>query len=114
MRKDAAFQIFTPYLADIRLWCGGAVAVERTGTGQLKSGLEVFGYGWVPQCALGVARVVEFGLCTRLARPHENASALGVQSPPLGAQGCGISIQSIRRSAGQSPVYPTSLFAQAA
>ena len=67
MRKDAAFEVFAKGLTDIRLW-GVVVAlpVERTGTGQPKPGLEVLGYGLVEQSPLGVARVVELGLCTRL------------------------------------------------
>ena len=67
MGKDAACQIFAKGLADVGL--GGVVvtlAVELAGAGQLKPGLEVLGYGLVQQRALGVARVVEFGLCTRL------------------------------------------------
>ena len=62
VRKDAAFQIFAKGLADIRL--GGAVvalAVELACAGQVKPGLEVFGYRLVQQRALGMARVVEFG-----------------------------------------------------
>jgi len=62
VRKDAAFQIFAKGLADIGL--GGvvvALAVELAGTGQLKPGLEVLGYGLVEQSPLGVARVVELG-----------------------------------------------------
>ena len=39
---------------------------QLAGTGQLKPGLKVLGYGLVEQSPLGVARVVEFGLCTRL------------------------------------------------
>ncbi len=67
MGKDAAFQILAKRLADIGL--GGvvvALAIELTGTGQLKPGLEVFGYGLVEQSPLGVERFVELGLCTRL------------------------------------------------
>lgn len=58
--KDAAFQVFAKGLTDIGL--GGvvvALAVELTGTGQLKPGLKVLGYGLVEQRALEVARVVE-------------------------------------------------------
>lgn len=43
-----------------------ALAVEFDATGQLKPGLEVFGFGLVEQSPLGVAQVVELGLCTRL------------------------------------------------
>jgi hypothetical protein len=43
-----------------------ALAVELTGSGQLKPGLKILGNGLVEQRALGVARVVEFGLCSRL------------------------------------------------
>ena len=67
MRKDAALQILAKGLTDIGL--GGvvvALAVELTATGQLKPGLEVLGNGSVQQSPLGVARVVELGLCTRL------------------------------------------------
>ena len=64
--EDAAFQILAKGLADVGL---GAVvvalAVELAGTGQPKLGLEVFGNGAVKQGSLGVARVVELGLCTR-------------------------------------------------
>ena len=68
MGKDAAFQIFAKGLADIGLGCMVvALAIELTGTCQLKPGLEMFGYSLVQQRALRVARVVEFGLCTRLS-----------------------------------------------
>ena len=62
MRKDAAFRVFAKRLADIRLW-GVVVAltVELARTGGLMPGQEEVGYGLVEQCALGVARVVEFG-----------------------------------------------------
>jgi hypothetical protein len=43
-----------------------ALAVELAHAGQLKPGLEVFGFGLVEQSPLGVAQVVELGLCTRL------------------------------------------------
>ena len=43
-----------------------ALAVELTGSGQLKSGLKMLGNGLVEQRALGVARVEEFELCSRL------------------------------------------------
>ena len=43
-----------------------ALAVELAGTGQLKQGLEVLGYGLVEQSPLGVALVVELGLGARL------------------------------------------------
>ena len=48
MGKDAAFQILAKRLTDIGL--GGvvvALAVELAGTGQLKPGLKVLGYGLV-------------------------------------------------------------------
>ena len=67
MGEDAAFEVFAEGLAHIGLW--GVVvtlAVELAGTGQLKLGLEVLGNRLVEQSPLGVARVVEFGLCTRL------------------------------------------------
>ena len=68
--KNAAFQIFAKGLADIRLWgVVVALAVELTGTGQLKPGLEVLGDGLVQQRTFGVARVVEFGLCNRCGPP---------------------------------------------
>jgi hypothetical protein len=66
MGKDAALQILAKRLTDIGL--GGVVislAVELAATGQLTPGLEVLGYGLVQQSPLGVARVVELGLCTR-------------------------------------------------
>jgi hypothetical protein len=65
--EDAALQIFAKSLADIGL--GRVVvakAIELTGTGQLKPGLKMFGYGAVKQRPLGVARVVKFGFGTRL------------------------------------------------
>ena len=64
--EDAAFQIFAKRLADIGL--GGvvvALAIELTCAGEFMPGLEMFGNGLVEQRALGVARVVELGLCTR-------------------------------------------------
>ena len=65
--KDAALQILTKRLAYIGLGCVVvALAVELTGTGQLKPGLEMLGDGAVKQRALGVAWVVEFGFGTRL------------------------------------------------
>ena len=64
--KNAAFQIFAKVLAELRLWgVVVALAARLAGTGQLKPGLKVLGYGLVEQRPLGVARVVEFGLCTR-------------------------------------------------
>jgi hypothetical protein len=66
--KDAAFEVLAESLADIGL--GGvvvALAVELTGTGQLKLDLEVLGYGLVEQSPLGVVWVVELGLCTGLS-----------------------------------------------
>jgi hypothetical protein len=41
------------------------LAIELTGTGQLKPGLKMLGYGLVKQRAFGVARVVELGFGTR-------------------------------------------------
>ncbi len=64
--KDAAFEVLTKGLADIGL--GGvvvALAIELTCAGEFMPGLEVLGYGLVEQRALGVARVVELGFCTR-------------------------------------------------
>jgi hypothetical protein len=59
--KDAAFEVFTECLANIRLWgVVVALAVELACAGQLKPGLEVLGYGLVEQSPLGAARVVEF------------------------------------------------------
>ena len=60
--KDAALQVFAKRFLDV----GGrgavvALAVELSGTSQLKPSLEVFGNCAVPQCALGVAGVVGFG-----------------------------------------------------
>ena len=68
MCKDAAFQILAKGLADIGL--GGvavALSIEPARAGQIEPGFEVFGYRLVQQRALGVARVVELGLCTRLS-----------------------------------------------
>jgi hypothetical protein len=66
MGEDAAFEVFAKGLADIG---PGAVvvalAIELTGTGQLKPGLKMLGYGLVEQRAFGVARVVELGFGTR-------------------------------------------------
>ena len=60
-------QILAKGLADIRLWgVVVALAVELAGTGQLKPGLEVLGYGLVERSPLGVALVVELGFGTRL------------------------------------------------
>ena len=65
--KNAAFQIFAKVLAELRLWgVVVALAARLAGTGPLKPGLKVLGYGLVEQRPLGVARVVDFGLCTRL------------------------------------------------
>ena len=84
VREDAALQIFAKSQSvedragSLRVdavcparshnaWCVVvALAVELAGTGQLKPGLEVLGYGLVQQRALRVARVVELGFCTRL------------------------------------------------
>ena len=64
--KDAALQILAKGLADIGLECMViALAIELTCAGEFMPGLEMFGYGLVQQRALRVARVVEFGLCTR-------------------------------------------------
>jgi hypothetical protein len=67
MGEDAAFEVFAKGLADIG---PGAVvvalAVELAGTGKFMPGLEVLGDGLVQQSPLGVARVVELWLCTRL------------------------------------------------
>ena len=66
--KDAALQIFVKGLAHIGL--GGVVVtlpIELSCAGQVKPGLQVLGNGLVQQRALGVARVVELGLCTRLS-----------------------------------------------
>ena len=61
VRKDAAFQILTECLAHIRLGSVVvALTVELPRAGQIKPSLVVLGYGLVKQCALGVARVVEF------------------------------------------------------
>ena len=67
MREDAALQIFAKGLADIGLWgVVVALAVELAGTGQLKPGLKMLGYGLVEKSPLGVARVVELGFGARL------------------------------------------------
>jgi hypothetical protein len=68
VRKNAAFQVFAESLADIGL--GGVVValpVELTCAGEFMLGLEMFGNGLVEQRALGVAWVVELGLCTGLS-----------------------------------------------
>jgi hypothetical protein len=44
-----------------------ALPVKLACAGKFMPSLEVLGYGLVSQRALGVARVVEFGLCTRLS-----------------------------------------------
>ena len=62
MRKNAAFEVFAKGLAHIGL--GSAVValpIVLTRAGQLQPGLEMFGYCFAKQRALGVARVVEFG-----------------------------------------------------
>ena len=60
--KDAAFQILAKHLLDIRgRSVMVALAVELSGTGQLKPSLEVLGNRAVQQGALGVAGVVGFG-----------------------------------------------------
>ena len=64
--EDAAFQVLAKGLADIGL--GGvvvALAVELACAGKFMPSRKVLGYGLVEQRALGVARVVELGLCTR-------------------------------------------------
>ena len=62
MGKDAALKILAKRLLYIR---GRSVvialAVELSGAGELKPGLEVFGNRAVQQGALGVAGVVGFG-----------------------------------------------------
>jgi|GEM_PF-2377397 len=65
--KDAAFQILAKSLLDIR-WRGVVVtlAVELSGTCELKPGLKVLGHRAVQQGAFGVARVVGFGGLVRL------------------------------------------------
>ena len=44
-----------------------ALPVKLACAGKFMPSLEVLGYGLVEQRALRVARVVEFGLCTRLS-----------------------------------------------
>ena len=62
MRDDAALQILAKRLTDIGLGrVVVALAVKLARAGKLKPSLKVFGYGFVEQRALGVARVVEFG-----------------------------------------------------
>ena len=61
MREDAALQILAKRLTDIGLGVMVALAVKLARASQLKPSLEVFGYGFVEQRALRVARVVEFG-----------------------------------------------------
>jgi hypothetical protein len=90
MGEDAAFEVFAKGLADIG---PGAVvvalAVELAGTGKFMPGLEVLGYGLVQQSPLGVARVVELWVWYPLARPRENALALGVQWRAWGSASVG-------------------------
>jgi hypothetical protein len=62
VRKNAAFEVFAKGLAHIGL--GSAVValpIVLTRAGQLQPSLEMFGYCFVKQRALGVARDVEFG-----------------------------------------------------
>ncbi len=62
MRKDAALQIFAKRLANIRLGSVViALAIELACAGKFMLGFEVLGNGLVEQCALRMARVVEFG-----------------------------------------------------
>ena len=67
MRKDAALQIFAKRLTDAGPWrVVVALAVELSGTCQLKPGLEVLDNSAVQQRVLGVARVVALGLSVLL------------------------------------------------
>ena len=53
MGKDAAFQILAKGLADIGLGCMEvALAIELAATGQLKPGLEMFGYALLGRAKL--------------------------------------------------------------
>lgn len=63
MRKNAAFQIFAKRLAHIGIWrMVITLPVKLARAGKLKPGLKVLGYRLVQQRALGVARLVEFGV----------------------------------------------------
>jgi hypothetical protein len=65
--EDAAFEVFAKRLADIRLWSVVvALPVELACAGKFIPSLEMFGNGLVKKGALGLARVVELGFCTRL------------------------------------------------
>ena len=60
--EDATFQIFAKRLAHVGAGClVVTLAIELAGAGQRMPGLEMLGYCFVQQGALGVARVVEFG-----------------------------------------------------
>ena len=66
-----------------------ALAVELTGTGQRMPGLEVFGYGFGrAESARGGAGCRAWVWCP-LARPHENALALGVRWRAWGSASVG-------------------------
>jgi hypothetical protein len=59
MREDAAFQVFTKGLADIRLWSVVvALPVELTCAGKFIPSLEMFGNGLVEKGALGLPQFV--------------------------------------------------------
>ncbi len=51
--------------------------IELSCAGQTKPGLEVLGNGLAEQRALGLTRVVEFGLCTRLPVRKSMRACLG-------------------------------------
>jgi len=60
--KDAALQIFAKRLLHISRWrVVVALAVELTGTGEFKPGLEVLSHRAIQQGMLGVAGVVDLG-----------------------------------------------------
>lgn len=68
MSEDAAFEVFAKGLTHKGLWrVVVTLAVELAATCEFMLGLEVFGYGLVEQSPLGVAWVVELGLCTGLS-----------------------------------------------
>ncbi len=83
MSKDPVFQILAKGLADIGLWRVVALAVELTRTCQRVPGLEVFGYGLVQQCPLGVALEVVFtfnAICNKPAHKSAFITALKKQT----------------------------------
>ena len=95
MSEDAAFEVFAKSQSvedragSLRVaavcparsqnaWCVVVtLAVELAATGQFMPGLEVFGHGLVEQSPLGGGAGCRAWALHPLARPRENASALG-------------------------------------